>query len=96
MSEVGAVNIDRVYGSREIPAESCKDIKAKAAGSKSGFYYINVDGNVVKVYCDMVRDGGGWTAVIDPTVGVKPTLQNHPTSSWAGAQYAPRAVQFHP
>jgi hypothetical protein len=43
------------------PGRSCKQIKDAFPSSQSGFYYINPGGSTIQVYCDMWRDGGGWT-----------------------------------
>lgn len=44
---------------------SCKALKAATPSATSGTYTIDVDGSgpktPIKVYCDRVTDGGGWT-----------------------------------
>jgi len=40
-------------------AQSCSDLK----GVRSGRYTIKIGGSDVKVYCDMDKDGGGWTVI---------------------------------
>lgn len=37
---------------------SCKNLLSTSRGD--GIYWINLDGNPTKVYCDMTTDGGGW------------------------------------
>jgi hypothetical protein len=46
-----------------VPGVDCEDIKKNNPYTKSGVYTITITkgGNPVKVYCDMDRDGGGWT-----------------------------------
>ena len=46
----------------ELPADSCREIKASEMGRQavSGNYYLDPEknGNSLKVYCDMTADGG--------------------------------------
>ncbi|KAL9963780.1 hypothetical protein ACROYT_G027320 [Oculina patagonica] len=50
----------------ELPADSCKEIKAsEGAQAVSGYYWLDLErnGNPLKVFCDMTTDGGGWLLV---------------------------------
>ena len=55
-------------------AASCQQIKAGNAMAPSGIYTIDPDGMgmgaPIKVFCDMVTDGGGWTMVFKASSGV--------------------------
>ena len=41
----------------------CLDIKQRGLGNTDGVYSVrlNNSGEVIKVFCDMTSDGGGWT-----------------------------------
>jgi len=62
------------------PGRSCLGIKQSFPGSVDGLYYIIPDGvNTIQVYCDMTRDGGGWTLFL---------------KNWNGAAIAGRTAQM--
>ena len=45
----------------ELPAESCKEIKAsEGEAAVSGNYWLDIErnGNLLNVYCDMTTDAG--------------------------------------
>lgn len=70
--------------------KSCKDILVKGGDFGSGYYTIDPDGdggsNPFKVYCDMERDGGGWTRCLDVRSSDHPVI-NSPfwyKNSWTG------------
>jgi hypothetical protein len=53
---------------RTNPGTSCADIKNRMPSAENGIYLIDTDGQdgnpPFEVYCDMLRDGGGWTLIM--------------------------------
>ena len=46
-----------------LPAQPSCQHHRKNGATSSGYYAIQVDGNVLSLYCDMQHEGGGWTRV---------------------------------
>eukprot|EP00049_Salpingoeca_infusionum_P013515 m.252248 g.252248 ORF g.252248 m.252248 type:complete len:542 (-) comp15470_c3_seq1:144-1769(-) len=46
------------------PGESCKHVLSVHPGAPSGKYWIKTGSSTYAVFCDMERDGGGWTLVM--------------------------------
>jgi hypothetical protein len=49
------------------PANSARAILTANPGAPSGLYWINDGTDVFQVYCDMVRNGGGWMLALKMT-----------------------------
>ena len=52
------INVFLTYSGK---AKNCKDVKDSDPSSVSGIYWIEVDGEKLKVRCEMNSTSGGWT-----------------------------------
>ncbi len=61
-------------GSPSLPGVSCLDIKTTALSTTDGIYWIDPTGagSSFAVYCDMTRDAGGWTLVLQNNAPITP------------------------
>ncbi len=69
------------------PAEDCAEIKDVSPSATDGSYYLTIG----SYYCDMTRDGGGWTRVRDNAyvygTGYDNTAYNTEAFSWNEALF---------
>ncbi|MEY3013329.1 MAG: hypothetical protein RIT45_2064 [Pseudomonadota bacterium] len=67
------------------PGKTCKAIKDRAPGIKSGTYWIDPDGeggkDAYQAYCDQETGGGGWTLVVK-VKGNDKTMNRINTAQW--------------
>jgi hypothetical protein len=59
----------------DVPYSSCRDLKTADATAVSGVRWLNINGTVVRSYCDM--EAGGWMLVLNYVRGggLTPVLQ---------------------
>eukprot|EP00949_MAST-11_sp_MAST-11-sp1_P002413 g2413.t1 len=67
------------------PSSAASDCQAlyESGVRNSGLYYVNGFGNIdppIQVFCDMERDGGGWTLISDYSTGVMCTSEDKGTA----------------
>lgn len=78
-SQFVPVNLDNL-GTANNPAVDCKDLLKKVAGTVTGMYWIDPDGqggqSPLPAYCDMDSGGGGWTLLLTLT---------HPRDQYGGS-----------
>ncbi|MCK6546720.1 hypothetical protein L6R52_12790 [Myxococcota bacterium] len=64
------------YGTSAQPGTSCGDILGKNPSATNGVYWVDTNGgstsDALQVYCDMTRDGGGWSLVLQNNSAVAP------------------------
>ena len=82
-------------GSIQFPAVSCKRIY-DSGRLQNGLYYLDVDSTgpmqAFQTYCDMINDGGGWTLLLNRTIGNQTNQKTNIDSTGAGSGYLSAAV----
>ncbi len=61
----------------DLGGKSCKEVLASGKSKGDGAYLVDLDGPAgnapVAVWCDMTTDGGGWTALLNPSDKAMPS-----------------------
>jgi hypothetical protein len=68
----GGEEVDTALSNVRVAPKSCLEILSRGFSSKDGIHTIDPTGSgqKLKVYCDMITDGGGWTLIFSSqTVG---------------------------
>lgn len=80
-ADAGGSNPAGGDGTESKPALSCKALHAVAPQKPSGLYWVLAGGGAVQTWCDMARDGGGWTLV------AVVSADKQDTWTWANQKY---------
>ncbi|XP_066918732.1 uncharacterized protein [Clytia hemisphaerica] len=61
----------------DIQRKSCRKVKEDCPTSPSGFYHIEIDGQIVKAFCDLEVEGGGWLGIANITFNNASLMQTY-------------------
>ena len=73
----GVAEVALVENTTTTTFANCVALKAADPSAPSGVYHFTISGQQVRVYCDMVTEGGGWMLVLNYVRGggLNPVLQ---------------------